>query len=646
MNRISPWAVGAIILMILVGNVIFGVASSANDNAGGDGRTLRWDRFDVAIDNIRTAENRFDVVEAYQLSILTGPFRFGTAMIPMDRLNAIENVAVYDNNTRLEPTCSGQVGTVCARQQGGDYSIKYYFRDSARSGTQRSIRIEYTVQGALRSYSGGDQLYWVAVPGDRPFPVLASRVTVTLPPDRPPEVTASYPDTWAEEIAGNTITWTAPGTLDPGDEAEVRVQYPHDPAMDKPSWQSAFDRQREYEENWQPFVSVLLVALGLLIAVGGGLYVFAHYLRYGRDPAAVVTPEYLSAPPLDDPPGVVGALVDEKVDMKDIMATLVDLARRGYFVIEQSSSGGVFGMFASTEFEFHRTEKDASDLRGFERTLLNGIFRGGDQDVKLSELKNKFYKKIPAIKEQLYQELTERGYFTRSPETTRNLWIFGGLGGLVLASALFWLGQKSLTDISPMIIAPPIGLGFASAVAAVFANYMPAKTTKGSQAAAKWRAFRHYMRNVQQYTDRQQVDEQFNQYVGYAVAFGMEQQWVTQCTPALTAMPTWYYPTYVGGPWHGGYHRGRPMSTGRGQAMPTGAGMGDFNLGGPGGLNEMSQSLTEGLNAMSSGLTNMLNDASNVMTSKPSSSGSSGGGFSGGGFSGGGGSGGGSRGFG
>ena len=54
-------------------------------------------------------------------------------------------------------------------------------------------------------------------------------------------------------------------------------------------------------------------------------------------------------------------------------------------------------------------------------------------------------------------------------------------------------------------------------------------------------------------------------------------------------------------------------------------GLGDVDFGsGPGGLNEMSRSLTAGLNAMSSGMTQMLNDASRVMTSQPSSSGSAG----------------------
>jgi hypothetical protein len=207
---------------------------------------------------------------------------------------------------------------------------------------------------------------------------------------------------------------------------------------------------------------------------------------------------------------------------------------------------------------------------------------------------------------------------------------------MIGASVLFWLAQGA-TLISPLIVVPPIGLGIVGAAGALAGSYMPAKTQKGSQDAALWKAFRRYMRNIEQYADLEQAASQFERYIGYAVVFGVEKDWIRQLSPSLKSMPGWYFPTYLGGPWRGGYHRG--SSTGSG----TGGGLGGLSLDGPGGLNEMSRSLGEGLNSMSSGLTDMLNDASSAMTSHPKSSG--GGGFSGGG-GGGGGSGGGSRGFG
>lgn len=626
---------------ILFGNVIAAVAQFFEEPVS-DGRSLRWDRYDVAIENMDTAANRFQVTEFYTITVEVGPFRYGFAEIPQDRLESISDVLVYENRSLLTSSCSGSPGTYCARDEGDTYSIEYHFTRQAQSGESREIAIRYTVHGALRSYSGGDQLYWVAVPGDRAFPVLSSKVTVILPEDRPPQVTASYPDTWRETIQGNIITWQSPGRMGRGDAVEVRVQYPHDARMAKPSWQAAFDRERAYLEDWQPIVSLVLLAITVLFTVGGVLFVLTRYLKHGRDPQALVVPEYLSEPPSDERPGVVGLLLDEKADMQDVMATLLDLARRGLLVIEQEEKSGIAGLFSSTEFTFHRTDATDADPRPYERTLLKGLFPKGRDTTTLSQLRTKFYTHIPVIKRELYDDLIKQGYFTRSPETTRRLWTWGGVAVMVLASVAFWLLQQA-TLISPLIIVPPIGLGIVGLVSAIAGEFMPAKTAKGAQDAARWRAYKRYLANIEHYGDVAEAAAKFEEALPYAIAFGLEKELARQVTSAMTAMPGWYFPTYLGGPWHGGYRRGQPV---RPVSMSGPSGMGDFSLGGPGGLNDMSRSLTEGLNAMNSGLTRMLNDASKAMTSRPQSSGRSGGGFSGGGGGGGGGSGGGSRGFG
>jgi hypothetical protein len=624
---------------ILVGNVIAAV-SETFEEPNTDPRHLQWDRYDVIIEDIDTAANSFQVSEQYALYVQTGPFRYGFAEIPKGRLESIGNVAVFEEGTPLPATCAGTPGTSCVHDGGDVYSIEYNFTRPIQSGESRAITIRYTVYGALRSYSGGDQLYWVAVPADRAFPVMASQVTVTMPEDRPPLLTASYPGTWTESIAGNVITWESPGRMDEGDSVEVRVQYEHDPRMEKPGWQPAYDREQTYLDNWQPIVSLLLAASALLLTVGGVLFVVLRYLKHGRDPQALVVPEYLTEPPSDERPGVVGLLLDEKADMQDVMATLLDLARRGLVVIEQTEKSAVGGLLSSAEFAFHRTEAGASDLRPYEAALLKGLFPQGRETTTLSQLRTKFYTHIPNIKRELYADLLKQGYFPRSPETTRQLWMWGGIALMVIASVAFWL-LRGATLISPLIILPPIGMGIVGLAAALASEYMPAKTARGAQEAARWNAFKRYLKNIESHGDLAGAAAKFEAFLAYAIAFGIEKDLVRQMVPAMTAMPGWYVPTYLGGPWHGGYRReqsGQPVSTGGPGSF------GGFSVSGPGGLNEMSHSLTEGLNAMNSGLTRMLNDASSAMTSRPKSSG--GGGFSGGGRRGGGGSGGGRRGFG
>src|SRR5260221_8641029 len=118
--------------------------------------------------------------------------------------------------------------------------------------------------------------------------------------------------------------------------------------------------------------------------------------------------------------------------MQDILATLIDLARRGYIVIEQTQESHLGGLIKDVEFIFHlRTDQPGTDLRPYERSLISGIFPGNRQETTLTSLKNRFYTSIPTIKAGLYTELVKGGYFTRSPEVTRNLWLGAAIGLLI-----------------------------------------------------------------------------------------------------------------------------------------------------------------------------------------------------------------------
>ena len=84
--------------------------------------------------------------------------------------------------------------------------------------------------------------------------------------------------------------------------------------------------------------------------------------------------------------------------MRDITATIVDLAVRGYIVIEEKEKSQMMGLVHNKEYVFHLKidPNDWTSLKTHERVLLGGIFSNGAQpDVELSSLQNEFYKKPP-----------------------------------------------------------------------------------------------------------------------------------------------------------------------------------------------------------------------------------------------------------
>ena len=95
----------------------------------------------------------------------------------------------------------------------------------------------------------------------------------------------------------------------------------------------------------------------------------------GRDPRRqAITVQY--EPPDQLSPGEVGTLVDNSANMRDITATIVDLAVKGYYVIEQTEQTQMLGLFHSKEYIFH-LKKPATEwqtARPHELEMLNALF--------------------------------------------------------------------------------------------------------------------------------------------------------------------------------------------------------------------------------------------------------------------------------
>jgi len=616
-------------------------------------RSVYWNRWDVVISNVDTVRNQFDVREIYDVRF-DGRFTFGSAVIPTDRLDSITNIQVYDGETSLQQQCFDRAGTYCVERSSGELSITYYFTQPV-TDTTRHFEITYTVNGALRIYDGGDQLWWDAIPDEHfGFGIGSATVTVKLPQGYAPREGIDPVETYGAagqvDVQGSVVTATAVNGVGPYDSFGIRVQYPHNPEAVAPSWQSQFDVQRTYDEQTRPLVTLALCAGSLVIGLGGSLWMIVRYRTHGRDPEVGVVPEYLSEPPSDLPAAVAGTLVDERADVRDVLSTILDLGQRGYLVIEEDQTEGFLGIGSKSTFTFKRTDKPVTGLREYEAELLQHLFSGNRMERTMDSLRNRFYTVIPTIQNSLYDETVKEGFFERSPQSVRSLWGVGGAVVVLVAVGSFFVLMGVAEEISGALIALPISIGVVGVVMLALSSVMPAKTRKGAEEAAKWRAFRQYLRNLEAYDNVENAADRLAEYIPYAVAFGIEQTWFRHFNEVTYApLPPWYFPRHWGGPYSRGYIPGSafPQNLGGRGGLP-----GDLARAGDGSLGDLSGRMSRGLSEMSASLTTMLNSASNVMTSRPQQSGGSGrwssGGssWSGGGFSGGGGSGGGSRGFG
>src|SRR5437879_12324779 len=142
------------------------------------------------------------------------------------------------------------------------------------------------------------------------------------------------------------------------------------------------------------------------------------------------------------------------------------------------------GLWSNTEYAVQLRKKPADwkELKAHERELLEAFFAGGaTESVELSELQNKFYKNLPAIRDRIFNGLMAHRYFLHRPDTVRQ----GYLGaGLVIGLLMVWGGSflGRLLGIAPLTF---ILTGIASgAIICGFGWLMPARTLEGPRSLA------------------------------------------------------------------------------------------------------------------------------------------------------------------
>lgn len=169
-------------------------------------------------------------------------------------------------------------------------------------------------------------------------------------------------------------------------------------------------------------------------------------------------------------PAEVGTLVDERVDIHDVVAELMELGRLGYLKIEKLNK-----RFAKDDYVIKKKKEADEKLRDYQKYLFESIFSYGENgEVKLSELKKKFYTKLEKFKDKLYKHLDEQKYFDGRPDHVRGIWFGVAIALDVIVFILIIIFFKNTFDSWPIAIATVLSIP-----SFLFAYQMPKKTAQG-----------------------------------------------------------------------------------------------------------------------------------------------------------------------
>ena len=394
----------------------------------------------------------------------------------------------------------------------------------------RTVKLRYTVANGLRFFDEHDELYWNVTGDEWEAPIESASAVVRLPEGvsgvRGLAFTGPYGSTTQAPVSVEPQgVRVATGNL--GFREGLTVVAGWSPGVVR--------RPTAVEKAAGTIYSNLPLAIPPLVFFG----MLWLWRTRGRDPElAPVAARY--EPPEHMTPAELGTLVDGKPDMRDITATIVDLAVRGYVHISETADERFFGLFSSKDYQFtlRMPRGEWKGLKAHEEDLLVALF-GADTEVRLSDLKNKFYKKLPGLRDELYGMLVSRGFYTRRPDRVRSLYVIAGaVGGGLLAAAsgtlMTRLGMQPAAGIAAGILSGVIVM--------LFGWFMPSRTARGTRELEKVLGFQEFLSRVE--GDRLErvvkTPELFERFLPYAMALGVEERWASAFEGLFTQPPQWY----------------------------------------------------------------------------------------------------------
>ena len=238
------------------------------------------------------------------------------------------------------------------------------------------------------------------------------------------------------------------------------------------------------------------------------------------------------------PPAVVGVLIDGRVGSREIAATLIDLAQRGYIYIIRKGNSFTFGKRKSVPFE------DLPELKPYEKILLSKIFTPNDYrstkaDVEMRVGHHIFSRKMAQVFLGIYNEATFAGYFIQNPARVHARWKYIGIAFFFL-SILGFIQSAFYAPDPKFTLFFWVGGMAAAWVIIKISGLMPARSDMGSRALTPWMAFRKYLKLSRPIPRGATSQDIFNRCLAYAVVFGVEDAWAKRFMQERFTKPAWY----------------------------------------------------------------------------------------------------------
>jgi uncharacterized membrane protein len=445
---------------------------------------------------------------------------------------AIDNVSVTDENNLSYIFTLSNVGA----------NLRIKIGDPNRTFTGQKIYIiKYHATKAVAQFKDFDEIYWNVTGNEWPMPIYVSSASVVLPVGAAMTQSACYygpkGSTNQCQLSSNKngiYSFDAPSSLNIGEGLTVALGFPKGVV-------AAYSSSDNIANFFDAYLGWLIAAILPILTLILSLW---YWFKKGRDPkgTGVIIPQY-DVPDMLSPMEVAG-IVNQKVSSDNISAEIIYLATKGYLKITETESR-TLGIFKSTDYELAKLKDSSLLSNGFDKILLNGLFVGDAEVVKLTSLRNTFYITVKQIISAVLDALLNKGYYKNLGRMKNSggrlfliffisFWVSGFFGG-IFGSFLFQGNSLPLMA----------GIFISVVIYAIVSHFFPSKTEKGVAAKEYILGLKDYLQIAEK--DRllfhdapEKKPEIFENLLPYAMVLGVANIWAKEFEGIYTMPPSWY----------------------------------------------------------------------------------------------------------
>lgn len=464
----------------------------------------------ITVEVFVQADGDVRIVE-HRTYVFDDSFSWADYRLPLKGFTAIKNIQVSSNGRQLVNRNNEQPGTFMVQRDDDTIQVKWFFN---AEDEERTFTISYTLEGAIVTGPEWVEFFWNFISADREKETESFKVEFHLPETvgtdslyvwkRGPRQNINVQETASGYIA--TVS-----NLDDDKFVKIRSVFPravfNDGAVsttdanfslstakaDEESYQAVWEEQQKQDAQYARYGQLLIIIISGLSIL---LFLF-FYRKYGKRhkvPGSIK--QETTAIPGDLKPAVAGwLLASRNIGSHLLMATLLDLARRKYFIIKEQEPEERWLQEEKKIFIVEKLEEpDADKLTDWEAGLKDFISKQiEEENDRLGKMFTKHASKTAKWfnewKKQLKNYCKAKGWY--DPKSITGMkWSLGSQVPLIVLSILaaVWAGPVG-------IIAIVISLVFFVASFAIVK-----RTKEGEIVYAKWEAYKKGLQNTAENT--------------------------------------------------------------------------------------------------------------------------------------------------